>query len=86
MLSDNHYEASSATLFVYPEDAGEFEWYSKELEKLEATINAKAVGGFSKSDDGGPQPSRESTCSILAGESIPPTHSEILWLFISGKL
>ena len=30
------------------------------------------VGGFSKSDDGGPQPSRESTCSILAAESIPP--------------
>ncbi len=32
-----------ATLFVYPEDAGEFEWYSLELEKLEATINTEDV-------------------------------------------
>ena len=87
MLSAEHYEASPATLFVYPEDAGEFEWYSKELEKLEATINAEAVGGRFKSDGGGSQPSRESTCNILAGESIPPpTHGEKLWLFINGKI
>ena len=43
ILSAEHYEASPATLFVYPEDAGEFEWYSRELEKLEATINAEDV-------------------------------------------
>ena len=43
MLSAEHYEASPATLFVYPEDAGEFEWYSRELEKLESTINTVDV-------------------------------------------
>ena len=43
MLSAEHYEASPATLFVYPEDAGEFEWYSREFEKLEATINTEDV-------------------------------------------
>ena len=43
ILSAEHYEASPATLFVCPEDAGEFEWYSRELEKLEATINAEDV-------------------------------------------
>lgn len=32
MLSAGHYEPSPAILFVYPEDAGEFEWYSLELE------------------------------------------------------
>ena len=26
MLSAEHYEPSPATLFVYPEDAGEFKW------------------------------------------------------------
>ena len=34
MLSAEHYEASPATLFVHPEDAGEFKWYSRKLEKL----------------------------------------------------
>ena len=43
MLSAEHYEASSATLFVYHEDTGEFEWYSREFEKLEATINTEDV-------------------------------------------
>jgi len=43
MLSAGHYEPSPATLFVYPEDAGEFEWYSRELEKLESTINTEDV-------------------------------------------
>ena len=43
MLSAEHYEAPPATLFVYPEDTGEFEWYSRELEKLEATINTEDV-------------------------------------------
>lgn len=32
MLSARHYKPSPAALFVYPEDAGEFEWYSRELE------------------------------------------------------
>jgi hypothetical protein len=43
MLSAEHYEPSPATLFVYPEDAGEFEWHSPELEKLEATINTEEI-------------------------------------------
>jgi len=30
-------------LFIYPEDSGEFEWYSRELEKLEAIINTEDV-------------------------------------------
>lgn len=43
MLSKDHYEASPATLFVYPEDAGEFEWYSQELEELEFTVNTHEI-------------------------------------------
>jgi len=43
MLSEEHYDASPATLFVYIEDAGEFEWYSPELEKLESTINTEEI-------------------------------------------
>lgn len=43
ILIAEHYEASPATLFIYPEDAGEFEWYSRELVKLEATINTEDV-------------------------------------------
>lgn len=43
MLSEEHYKPSPATLFVYPEDAGEIEWYSRELEKLEATINTEEI-------------------------------------------
>ena len=42
-LNSAYYEASPATLFVYPEDDGEFEWYSREFEKLEATINTEDV-------------------------------------------
>ncbi len=43
MLSEEHYEASPATLFVYVEDAGEFEWYSQELEELESTVNTEEI-------------------------------------------
>lgn len=43
MLSEEHYEPSPATLFVYIEDAGEFEWYSRELEKLESTVNTEEI-------------------------------------------
>jgi hypothetical protein len=43
MLSEEHYDASPATLFVYIEDAGEFEWYSPELEKLESTVNTEEI-------------------------------------------
>lgn len=43
ILGPEHYEPSPATLFVYPEDAGEFEWYSRDLEKLESTINSDEV-------------------------------------------
>ena len=43
MLSKDHYEPSPATLFVYPEDAGEFEWYSQELEELESTVNTEEI-------------------------------------------
>ena len=43
VLSEEHYDASPATLFVYIEDAGEFEWYSPELEKLESTVNTEEI-------------------------------------------